>query len=953
MTLPDQPGGTSLDFDLLGSLFGVSGNDGSIPFLSELTQPFVEGFLKQSVQDSPGWLGANDAAYSGLLPGIALIPNLLMNIVTTIIGLPFGTWPGTGPGGFLGEIPNILSDLGNFFFNLTGLFGGDVDLNSLIFDPIEAIFNFVSTMIVPTDLLASLIDGFIPGLQIPGLDASKIISGEFPMEMITGLLDMFADIPLIGPFVQAITGILDGDLSDLTSFFTGFGGAGSLLEQLVGSITGGSGSGGLLDLSSFFSGFGAGGSLLEQLVSSITGGDGAGGLADLIGFGFLGGDSPLNAFNLFNIIPSNLLGLIGFGQIGDTQPNLLANGTFESAVSVSGSGIWTWDGTTGRTANGCASVNANGSEQRLLSNAIPVAEGDKLSHIIRAKWSGLAYTGTPFRTRMVRMLNHAQVGIDNLAAPSAPGTNQTTWVDLTGADYTVPAGCDAVCYELTITATATAGNIKFDDGEVRKTGLLQMPWMQDLPESLADLLAFGQSTLDTIFEGITGFSQIGTLLSDVLGALQNIPGPNVGGLGGPANIVDTAQATWDQWIGGLVGVLGSGSGLADLFNIGQDISSRASRGAMAFDTTAIRSNKSLNTGFLPTTQSNISLDKIALQSVAPTFGITQSTAITSYQRISESGLKGVVSWQGYGVTNVTHCFVNIYKMDTVNGDNDLVHESANIVGSLTGGATPVPVVYSFTPIQTEPGEVYGIEVAIRGTGTHNIAGAPSWLADQTVYPRRYSSVRDSGTSAAPSNYTPTYGTNVAFIEFGVSASDVAIPHAPQLQQINTSQSYPIPDWANFVDRIAVGGGGAGHVGGTWGISGKGGEAGIWASDTRSKASGHFTTGQSVTITIPAAAAGGSGNGADGGNVTAALNGNTLSATGGQGADDYSVGGDDKNGRSPGNHTYDGQAYAGGSTQSTFGANGSAPGGGGAGGNYVSFQHGGDGALGRVWLRFRQ
>lgn len=953
MTLPDQPGGDSLDFDLLGNLFGVSGTDGSIPFLSQLTQPFVEGVLKQNVQDSPGWLGANDAAYSGLLPGVALIPNLLMNIATTLIGLPFGTWPGTGPGGFLGEVPNILSDMGNFFFNLTGIFGGDVDFNSLIFDPIEAVFNFVSTMILPTDLLASLIGGFIPGLQIPGLDASKIISGEFPMEMITGLLDMFADIPLIGPFVEAITGIVDGDLGDLSSFFTGFGGAGSLLEQLVSSITGGSGAGGLLDLSSFFSGFGGAGSLLQQLASAITGGDGAGGLLDLIGFGFLGANSPLDSFNLFNIVPSNLLGLIGFGQVGDTQPNLLANGSFESAISVQGSGIWTWDGTTGRTANGCASITANGSEQRLLSNAIPVAPGDKLSHIIRAKWSGLTYTGTPFRTRMVRLLNHSQVGIDNLAAPTTPGTNQTTWVDLTAADYTVPAGCDAVCYELTITATATAGTIKFDDGEVRKTGLLQMPWMQDLPQSLSDLLDFGQSTLEAIFEGITGFNQVGTLLSDVMTALQNIPGLNVGGTGGPANIIDTAQATWDQWVSGLVGTVGTGSGLPDLFNIGQDISSKASRGAMGFDILAIRGNKSLNTGFLPTTQSNISLDKIALQPTAPTFGITQSSAITAYHRVSESGLKGVVSWQGYGVTNVTHCFVNIFKMDTVNGDNDLVHASANIIGSLSGGATPVPVVYSYTPIQTEPGEVYGIEISIRGAGTHNIAGAASWLADQTVYPRRYSSVRDSGTTGPPSNYTPTYGTNVPLVEFGVSASDVPIPHAPQLVQITSSQSYPVPDWANFVDRIGVGGGGAGHVGGTWGVSGEGGDNGSWNADTRSKASGHFTTGQSVTITIPAAAAGGSGNGADGGNVTVALNGNTLTCTGGQGSDNYSAGGSGMQGQSPGNYTYDGQIYAGGAVQGNFGANGSAPGGGGAGGNYVSFQHGGNGAIGGVFLRFRQ
>src|SRR6478609_3760770 len=66
----------------------------------------------------------------------------------------------------------------------------------------------------------------------------------------------------------------------------------------------------------------------------------------------------------------------------------------------------------------------------------------------------------------------------------------------------------------------------------------------------------------------------------------------------------------------------TGSGLADLFNISQLVSSWASLGANSWNVLSIRSNKPLWGGLLPTGVSNIHLP--IHTSTAPTFALTQS-----------------------------------------------------------------------------------------------------------------------------------------------------------------------------------------------------------------------------------------------------------------------------------------------------------------------------------------
>lgn len=488
-------------------------------------------------------------------------------------------------------------------------------------------------------------------------------------------------------------------------------------------------------------------------------------------------------------------------------------------------------------------------------------------------------------------------------------------------------------------------------------------WWENLTSQIP-----GNDVMDAIFAALSGGTPTvptpADLLAELTAALQSIPDRNVSGVGGPENIGDAIKATWDQWIGGLVGTPGTGAGLADLFNIGQLISSQAALGGFSWDILGIRNNKGFGSGMLSSSTSSIPYTQAATGAAPTTFALTASTAITLYERVQESALCGVVRWMGSGVTNVTGFYLNIYKMDTTTGDRVCVYTSGDIKADLSATMTTSKHVLS-TPIQREPGEVYGYELSMTGTGTHTIVGEPSWVhPDPDVYPRKMSSVRNGGSVSVGTTQTSgtiVYGSNIPFIEIAVALDGVNIPHSPETVSFSTpgSRSIPIPSWANTVEVIALGGGGAGRQGGTYGVCGEGGDAGDWATTTWTRGT-HFTGAPSISTLIGAAAIGGGRSGTSGGigqngaDTVISITGHTLTATGGEGGDGlFAVGDPEKYGQSPGTITYGGQTYVGGGMQYNFGDNGAPPGGGGGGGNASTFGAGGYGGYPGFWIRFKQ
>ena len=102
----------------------------------------------------------------------------------------------------------------SWFQNVGNIFG-IVDLDDDGLDIGDVWHTIVTARIDPLNLFAKLVGGFIPGFQIPGLDASKIISGLFPRTMVDGLGDLITGVVsgtastiggAIGGFINAILG---------------------------------------------------------------------------------------------------------------------------------------------------------------------------------------------------------------------------------------------------------------------------------------------------------------------------------------------------------------------------------------------------------------------------------------------------------------------------------------------------------------------------------------------------------------------------------------------------------------------------------------------------------------------------------------------------------------------------------------------------------------------------
>lgn len=184
-----------------------------------------------------------------------------------------------------------------------------------------------------------------------------------------------------------------------------------------------------------------------------------------------------------------------------------------------------------------------------------------------------------------------------------------------------------------------------------------------------------------------------------------------------------------------------------------------------------------------------------------------------------------------------------------------------------------------------------------------------------------------------------------------------VPYQEESQTYTADSTYAIPTWANFVDLIAVGGGSSGCTGnGGNGQFGNGGMAGVWSSNTIARGT-NFSG--AATLTIDVGAGGTQPANSDGarnnGESSKVLLGSTtlIEALGGTNSntpgDAY---GDNQNGASPGNYTYNSIVYPGGAGGTGNAGAGSPAGGAGAGGNggfFTSRTRGGVGARGQIWL----
>lgn len=765
-----------------------------------------------------------------------------------------------------------------------------------------------------------------------------------------------------GDMVQGDTGWNSASGTFFETILHGFENLGEFITLIVQAITGAPG--GLANLQSFLSDrWGDLANALDSALDALTR------VAGLFG---------LDGFLKNTIIPMLepwKIPVLGTSSLTNDQPNLLLAGNFTEG-SVVDNPIWTWEAGVSHTSDSSGSVKvvADGTMKALQSHLIAVAPEQKCDLSVFTQWSGFtAAPGVTGPAVQISILEYAKVGdryerigeksVFGFVPPAANGT----WLPMPGT-YTVRDGVESIRVRLLITKAALHGVFNFDDAVSKKTNKPQMGWIDGLSEELTGIQGQAQALITGLFNTLTGKDSIFAQLADLLQVFTAIPSDKVGGVGGPADIGKTVLEFFNHLVGGILGtgVGGGDKDPADVYNVVNGLANNAGLGAEAWDLLGVRNNKPLFTGFFPSGTSNYNITDVAFNSTPPTIPVTQSASGISIERYEEAKSLGVVSWLGYGLTDLTAFYVNIWKISSTDGSWSLLHHSPNILGDLDpSGSSAQPAFQFYILDEAIEGLAAGDDIARElvpvGTGTHNVVGRVTWLPNHPYAQAvSFAAKRDNTTGpntppATIAKASVVRSANVPWIETAINTGIDVSQHADVVRYLSTGQTIPVPKWANYVDVVANGAGGGGHAGATFGIYGEGGDHGKFNGVTWWRGE-HFEDDAVITVALGEGGNGGTailGVGQDGGATTVSIPGYSLVAEGGEGGQQLQGPGGRTRGIGAGEFVFKDWKVQAGGDQNTFGGVGTAPGGGAGGGDWLMLGSGGKGARGGAWIRFRR
>ncbi|ART68211.1 hypothetical protein BTO20_06095 [Mycobacterium dioxanotrophicus] len=264
-------------------------------------------------------------------------------------------------------------------------------------------------------------------------------------------------------------------------------------------------------------------------------------------------------------ISADRIPLIPLTHIRDINRNLILDGGFDTGDTLLGLPDWAHDDTDGRSQPGCAVTTADGTSHVIYSNDIQVAKDDKLNLSVAVKWVGLtALAGSDaIRLNVAAydasgvMIGGAPTMVASVASPSGNSGGTNGWGTTISGTYTVPDTAVLVTVELTVMASATAGTVKFDDAEARKTGSFLQMYVKDLPADLQSLFGWIEATVNAGL-GALGIPALGSLadklldfqdgLSDLQDAAEDAFANAQNALGALSDKLGIGD--WNNWLSG-------------------------------------------------------------------------------------------------------------------------------------------------------------------------------------------------------------------------------------------------------------------------------------------------------------------------------------------------------------------------------------------------------------------
>lgn len=191
--------------------------------------------------------------------------------------------------------------------------------------------------------------------------------------------------------------------------------------------------------------------------------------------------SPLNLFNAFGVLGADQIGKLPAGAVVATEQNLIAEGAFRDAVTVVPGEGWEWDGAQGRSIGGSVKVTADGEQNELVSNLLPVTATDNIRFRVYVKWAGLSYAGSDPISMGVTgyeyddlTKTYTEMESFDIASISAPSADSELW-EMLEAVYEVPDTDtpDALRMRLKIGQDLNAGVVWWDEASAVKTDLVK------------------------------------------------------------------------------------------------------------------------------------------------------------------------------------------------------------------------------------------------------------------------------------------------------------------------------------------------------------------------------------------------------------------------------------------------------------------------------------------------
>jgi hypothetical protein len=311
-------------FNIGGGVLGTNGFD-----LTTVITDFITGNLKPTNLIA---MLVTDATQSGGVTGFIPLENLALDLI------------GSAVGGAQGVIDAILSSVGvpagsgtqemvdTFFTNLTGMLANPALITST-FSPSSAVQTFITDLVNPLNLLAPLSGGVVPTINIPGLDASKITSGQFPQDMVVNLTSDLSSLEsaiasgdpqqVIDAIVHAMGGPATGNTAtDVYTYLQQIPGVNVATTLLASVIPG-------LDATKIISGLLSLTTIPGLPASQITSGTLLSSLIPgLDATKIVSGQFPQSMLNITSIAGSIITGVLGAGQIPGLDATKIISGIF-------------------------------------------------------------------------------------------------------------------------------------------------------------------------------------------------------------------------------------------------------------------------------------------------------------------------------------------------------------------------------------------------------------------------------------------------------------------------------------------------------------------------------------------------------------------------------------------------------------------------------------------------